>query len=394
MLKSQELLIRMSELRQRANDPATSEADALAARADLTNAEAEYRAALTAEAKELEGLPVSRGALDTLTAEQRELVNGVDARRIMAAAVMGHATQGREAELQQEMRVEGNVIPWAVLEARAVATGLTAGGVDSAPAGFINRAFAGSIMDFAGVMVAQVAAGTRSYPYLGTGIGTPGRQTDSTNVAESTGAFTANELTPRSMFRGSLRINRGDLIAFPGADVAMTNELRLATMDGMMKDIIDRTSAGLMAFGADPTRAAQTTAAQYLSEAYAAIDGIHANSLADVRMLLHKATVAHMGATVIATGADRNVYEYLTAQGATIRATPHAPTQTNTEDGVIIAAAQSPNTVAALFGGGLFVVNDTTNVGTTGDVVIGGQLHGDFAIARSDAYTRKRYRDS
>ena len=242
MTKSLEIQQKIAELNRELYEPDKT-ADRMAAiNTEIDSLTADLARARASEERQAAGDFEGHNSNFQLSPEHRELVAGVDTRRIMAAVIQGHATGGREAEMQQEFRVEGNVIPWAVLEHRAVATGLTSGGVDSAPAGFINRAFAGSIMEYAGVMRGPGTLLAREvFPTWALALAHPHGRPDSTAVAESTGAFTANELTARSMFRGSLRINRGDLIAFPGADTAMTEELRLATLDGMANDIISRT---------------------------------------------------------------------------------------------------------------------------------------------------------
>ena len=117
MLHSQKIQLRMSETREAAN-AATDTAEHDKHRAALVTMETEYRTALEAEDKERQGANLD----DALTAEVLDLAKRARATAIVSAIASHRLTDGAEAELQAALRVGGDTVPWALLEARAAAT--------------------------------------------------------------------------------------------------------------------------------------------------------------------------------------------------------------------------------------------------------------------------------
>ena len=79
------------------------------------------------------------------------------------------------------------------MERRDVTPGIEAGVTEAET---LQPVFASGTAAFLGVAMPTVPVGVRSYPVLTTRPTVAGPHTDSTTAAETTGAFTANELSP------------------------------------------------------------------------------------------------------------------------------------------------------------------------------------------------------
>lgn len=399
MLKSQRLEIERGELQNRLNtdrymEIRTSDSDSgtrmqerkemLAKLATLNN---DVAKALEGESRETDGASFDSGE----TAEIRGLVQRASAAGIISAVALHRVSDGAEGELQRALGVGGDVVPWQLMEKRAAAT-FTANTGEATLGRFTGKAFADSIAEYVGCMVVQVPSGEADYPILGTGASVE-YQTDSTSVTETTAAFVVEKLTPRNRYQASFAVREQDLIAFAGAGEAVTEELRAATRDRLDQDLMTKTDEGLFTTktGADPTiKGSANNYAEYLAAMFSAVDAIHAGDVSQTRLVVDKETYGHMGSTT-ATGTGVSAAEKI-REIAQVRVTPHGRVQGTGRNAVVAKMGKIPNSVMALFGGGVRILEDPYTRAAEGERRFHGVLYGDLTVLRTAAYDRHRFR--
>ena len=240
MLKSQTLAIELSETRQRVNellDNGRSGNRGLRAELDtkserLRTIEPEIRAALTAEG-------VHEFETDSPEArELRHLADRANLGSIFDAALEHRQTDGAEQELQTHYGLSSNQVPLVLLETRAVTPAPSDVGQNQAT--IIPGVFPQSCAGFMGVDMPTVGVGEAVYPVLTTNatVGTPAENADQ---AETTGAFSADVLSP-SRLQASFFYSREDRARFAGMDASLRQNLNDALSDGLDKQIIAGTN--------------------------------------------------------------------------------------------------------------------------------------------------------
>ena len=209
---SQRLQLEMSEKRQAINEllgKAERTAEDTVKLGELTTrmqaAEVEYRAAVVSEEAEEAEIrrqfdPSEDRALDTLAAR-------ANCGRIFEAALEKRATDGAEKEIQDHYRIGSHQVPLRMIESRAVTPAPSDTGASQAQ--IVMPVFAGGDAAFLGVDMPRVASGDAVYPVLTSRPTVGGPHTDSTSVAETTGAFEASTLAP-SRIQASFFYRRTD----------------------------------------------------------------------------------------------------------------------------------------------------------------------------------------
>ena len=384
----------MSEIREQANDPKTDDASRSKLLEELKAKEVLFRAAIESEAR----LTGSADFDTTESREFRELVGKANAAQVVAAVANRTLIEGATAELQREAGVGADVVPWALIEKRAAAT-FTDNTGQATIGAFIGKAYADSIAAFVGTQVVQVPVGQSDWPILSTGAAAE-HQTDSTAVGETTGAFTVEKLTPRNRYQASFAVREQDLIVFSEAGAALSADLRAATMDALDMDLLQRAGEGIdtSKTGTAPQApSAASTALAMIGYVYAGVDGILASDASQVRMVVGggvNGSYQYMGGLPAGTG-DSNVAEKIAQVSGGIRVSPHIAAYTgNHQDGFVVKMGAAPNAAMALFGGGVRILEDPYTRAAQGERRFYGQLYGDFAVLRVDAYDRFAIRTS
>lgn len=121
---------------------------------ELTEMEARFH---DLQEKQIKAEAAEHGELDNasfpdLSPEARALVERADIGAILSCVADHRMTEGPERELQSELRVAGDVVPWALIEKRAAAT-FTANTGQAGVGGYVGQAFADSIAAFVGCQV-------------------------------------------------------------------------------------------------------------------------------------------------------------------------------------------------------------------------------------------------
>ena len=140
----------------------------------------------------------------------------------------------------------------------------------------------------------------------------------------------------------------------------------------------------------DPGAASNNYAEYLASDLWSAVDGIHAGDVSQTRLVVDKASYAHMGSTT-ATGTGVSAAEKI-REIAQVRVTPHASASGNYHDAIVAKMGKTPNAVMALFGGGVRILEDPYTRAAEGERRFHGVLYGDLTVLRAEAYDRHRFR--
>ena len=240
MKKSIELTIRASEIRSEINGLEPGDAT-LDKRRDLlgnlNTVEAEWRTAVTEEAKADEAAPDARG----LTAEERELrqlETKAELRQAFRAVMNGDSLTGAEKELQEHRGLSGHNIPWDLIGPRAAPrTEDRADAVSTAPADshlqqhpILARVFSRSATATLGVAMPMVGTGEQNYPVVTTSDKAVILAKDAAEGDTADAGITAHTIEPKRLQRSYL-FRREDQAVLGGLEEALRADLSMAVSD-------------------------------------------------------------------------------------------------------------------------------------------------------------------
>ena len=257
--------------------------------------------------------------VETTTGEGREfraLITGANVGEVFDAAI-NHATiDGATAELQAHYGLQPNQVPmallirsWDELEKRAVTPAPADVGTNQAS--ILPWVFPDSAAVFLGINLPTVGVGEQVYPVLTSEI-TVGTPAENAEQAETTGAFSADVLSP-SRIQASYLYSREDRARFAGMDSALRENLSMGLSDGLDNQILTGVE-GLFTGTklANHNASAVTTYDNYVTDfAFGRVDGRYASSAAGVRVLMGAASYAHAGTTYRNASVDRTALDRL-----------------------------------------------------------------------------------
>ena len=265
MTESQRLTVRASEIRQRLNEIAGLEGDALTdeIRAEGDGLNIEYRAVETKLRASVvaEDRPPTEHRDDTMDAETRAFVqvrNRTRLGRWFSSFLDQTPLNGAEAELNEHrgLSVQGNVLPWDALLPAAGAGGVEvrADVVSPAPATgnpvnqqqIIQRVFARAGVRRLGVMMPVVPVGTASYPVISAGQDPAFVAKDALKEAAE-GTITPNLLGPKRL-QARVQVRIEDLMTTLGLEDAWREDLTLSLMDKLDAQLLGAGNAEVRGF--------------------------------------------------------------------------------------------------------------------------------------------------
>ena len=384
MMKSQEIQMRMSEIREKSNglphtDASLPEAEKL--RAELVAMESKYREALESEAKRTEG------AFTDGDAEHRERTNitgRADLGVLVGALVSRRAlvVGSAEAEAQAAWGLPGDSIPLAMLtEYRTAAAPADGGGAQ----GFVGYRFPASVGEFANVQRPRVAPGTAVYPSI-TSASVANRPAEADESADSDPTLRGELLTPKRV-QASTKISVEDRARFGGMAQAIAQHLASAVAAGFDQQALlgDEgffdTSSGPLTAQTDPGSA--STWANYADMLGESVDGRFASTPAEVGLLVGQATYADGAVLYRTTQSDENVMAMIARVGR-LRVSAAMPAKSGNIQGVLAIRGTGPAAVQPLWDG-LTIENvfDRSAHGEISFTVVG---LADFSVTLPDAY--------
>ena len=270
MTKTQKIQLAMSETREKVNELADireGDADRLAQRKRLSDQlksqEVELRAAIEAE-----------GAAHTSpeTREWSELSGRFDLGEMFEGVMEHRASSGAIAEVQKERGLAANAIPTEMLmEKRAVTP--APGDVGQSQSQITGFVFPQSVTAFLGIPSAIVPVGDATFPVL-TSDPAAGVPAENAAQSETTGAFTADVLTPKRI-QASFFWSRENAARLASMGYALREALQGGLADKLDKEILQGTEGLLTGTKlANHTQASASTYANYVAELlYARVDG-------------------------------------------------------------------------------------------------------------------------
>lgn len=342
MTDRQKLELRLSETRSRLNvlrsqddltDADRAEMDGLvSAYPDL---ERQYRSALIEEDSFEASPPV-----DSETRERRALQSRARVHRYVASGIEGRAVDGAEGELNAALGIAAEGFPLRLLAPEVRATTDTDAG--STARRWLDRLFADTAAMHLGVTFDSVGAGVASYPVTTAGAGSAqrGRGQAAADAAWTVGV---SELKPtRNSVRAVFSIE--DAARLSGLEQALRRDLRMAltekvdrtifrgdsTANENVGDITGLQTAGITEFTL--TQANKVKPANTVAEFAALIDGKHAASMADLRIVTSVGTNTLWLSTIANSAAEnQTLAQFLAASGMSWMA--RGEIDTNTANG-------------------------------------------------------------
>ena len=329
MTPIQKIQMRMSETREKLNGMTLighDDTDTLAERGKLTSdlkaMEAELRAAIEAD-----------GAAST-SPESREWA-GLNSRfdlGEMFTNVMEHRmSTGPIAEVQAERGVSANAIPTELLMVEHRAVTPAPGDVGQNQAMIEGYVFPQSVAAFLSIPSVVVPVSDQTFPVL-TSDPAAGTPAENAPQAETTGAFSANVLTP-GRIQASFFWSREDAARMAGMGDALREALQSAMADKLDSEIMQGTNGLLTGtILANHARGgAASDYAQYVSDLlYSRVDGKYAYDLADIRVVMGAGTFGN-AATKLPTNGEQNALARIRNDSGGVRVSAHVPAVSGTD---------------------------------------------------------------
>ena len=345
--------------------------------------ETRYAAALAAEPeKTIEGLksPEAR--------ERAELESRCSVGRIFQHTAEQRALDGAEAELQSELKLPLNFIPLSLLRGEPETRAITPapGNVGSPQDPIIPAVFPMGAASFLGVEMPSVGHGEPVYPVL-TNNTAAADFDEAADVAETTGSFSADVLSPRRI-QASFEYSREDAARFAGMDSALRRNLSDALSSGMDKYILTKTNLGLLAFGTDPTAGTEEDFASYREAIFGQVDGRYAMTAMDVCLLVGGGTYTHMSGKYRGNNADDSILDSLMMKSGGVRVSAHVPAVSSTIQQAVAARGKQYRHAVAPVWEGIELIPDFVTKAKSGQIVITAVMLCNFKVLRADGFKR------
>ena len=355
MTPIQTIQVRMSETREKVNDLAGAEsADDISRRdtlsAELKAQEVELRTAIEADA---DTPPETREWAD---------VSGRFDLGEMFTNVMEHRdSAGAIGEVQKERGLGPNAIPTEMLmEKRAVTPAPADTGQSQAQiTGFV---FPQSVAAFLSIPSPIVPVGDATFPVL-TSDPAAGTPAENAAQAETTGAFSADVLTPKRI-QASFFWSREDASRFMGMGDALRDALQGGISDKLDKEIIQGTNGLLTGtILANNAQAAASTYADYVAKMlYARVDGKFAFDLADIRVVMGAEAFGN-AATKLPTAGEENALARIRNDSGGVRVSANVPAEATNKQNAIVRRGNRQDYVAPLWGAVTLIPDEITLAG-------------------------------
>ena len=393
MLKSLEKALRLSEIRESLNDlnavtdptaeQKTEEGDLLASQ---KKTESEYRSAI-AEEDDARTTPT---APDTEERERQALVERASLGAIFSAAVEHRAPAGAENELQQHLSLASNQVPIDLLRApvehRAITPAPTSVGTSEQP--ILMPIFADGDAAFLGVDQVTVPNGDAAFPVLTNRPTVGGPHADSTEVAETTGAFTAELVKPERL-QCSFTYRRVDIARFPAMGEALRAALNEALSESLDVQVVSGDNGLLGGTNLDAhAQAAVDTFATYVSKfGFARVDGRYASTAKSVKVLMGSAGYAHAGSVYRGDQSQESAIDRLMTIGGGVRVSPHVKAVASTKQQTIVRLGARRDMAAAIWSG-ITIIPDEVTRAKQGEIVITAVMLAAVKVLRADGFYR------
>lgn len=389
MRESVKIALRVSEVRERLNEIAGLSGD------DLTEEVRSEQEALTSEFAELEQRGRAAIVADeaerverATNAEFRQLVEQGDVGEIFDACIERRETAGATRELQTELGLSGHQVPLALLTEERAVTPAPAN-VHNEQHPIIPAVFPDAVAAFLHIDTPTVGVGEQVFPVLTTSAAVRD-PAESGSAAETTGAFSADVLTPRRL-QASFFYTREDRARFRGMGEALRENLSMALADALDKEIVNGDDGLLNGSNlSSHNTSTESNFASYLKDfAYGRVDGKYASSVRDLRIVVGPPTYAHMGETYRNNSVDRNALERLMEVTGGVRVSAHVPAVSSNRQNGVIRRGSRRDAVAPIWEGVTLIPDEITKA-ATGEIVITAVMLFAMEILRGDGFYKRQ----
>ena len=349
----------------------------------LKTTEVEYRQALTDE-----GDADTTPTPDAETRERLQLVSRASLGAIFARAVEHRSTEGAESELQAALDLAPNQVPIDLLRApvedRAITPAPTH--VGASEQAILMPIFADGDAAFLSVDQVTVPNGDAVFPVLTNRPTVSGPHADSTEVAETTGAFSAELVKPERL-QAAFTYRRVDVARFSAMGEALRAALNEALSESLDVQIVSGTDGLLGATNLDAHAAAAVdTFATYVSKfGFARVDGRYAPTAKSVKVLMGSAGYAHAGSVYRGDQSQESAIDRLMTITGGIRVSPHIAAVSSTKQQTIVRLGARRDAVAGLWQGITLIPDEVTRA-KHGEIVITAVLLAAVKILRAGGF--------
>ena len=341
-MKSITAALKLSEIREKLNDlnavtdptdaQKTEERDLLASQ---KTTETEYRESLQSE----DDARTTPTAADAETCERLQLVSRASLGAIFARAVEHRATEGAESELQAALDLAPNQVPIDLLRApveeRAITPAPTH--VGASEQAVLMPIFADGDAAFLSVDQVTVPNGDAVFQVLTNRPTVGGPHADSTEVTETTGAFSAELVKPERL-QAAFTYRRVDVARFSvmGESLrAALNEVLSAALDVQIVSGADGLLGGTNL--TNHAQAAVDTFGTYVSKfGFARVDGRYAPTAKSIKVLMGSGGYAHVGSVYRGDQSQESAIDRLMTITSGVRVSAHVPAVASTKQQTIV----------------------------------------------------------
>ena len=362
MTPIQTIQIRMSETREKVNDLASAEsADDISQRdklcAELKAGEVELRAAIEADAN-----------TSPETREWADVSGRFDLGEMFTNVMEHRASAGAISEVQAERGLAANAIPTEMLMVEHRAVTPAPGDVGQSQSQIVGFVFPQSVAAFLGIPSSIVPVGDATFPVL-TSDPAAGVPAENAAQAETTGAFTADVLTP-GRIQASFFWSREDAARMSGMGDALREALQGGISDKLDSEILQGTN-GLLT-GTNLPNHAQASAssyADYVAELlYARVDGRYAFDLADIRVVMGSDTFGN-AATKLPSAGEENALARIRNDSGGVRVSANVPAANNSKQNAVVRLGLRADMVAPVWGAVTLIPDEITKA-ANGQIVL------------------------
>ena len=402
MTTTQKIALRLSEVRTRLNEVSGLEGDDFTQEIrsesekltkEYGDLERRHRAAIIAE-----GEPVETRNADTGEgAELRQLISKANISGIFDAALSGAQATGAEAELQKELKLDGNSVPLALLrrhddgDVEHRTTGVTpvpaAGSIGASQSEIIPAVFPEGAVAFLGIPQPTVPVGERVYTVLSTSAA-PGTPAKGAEQGHSAAAFTAAVLSP-SRVQASLFFAREDRARLAGLDESLRSNLSESLGDELDQQVLTGTNGLLTGTVlANNAASAADTFATYRSRfAFGLVDGKYAMTTGDLRLLVGSATYSHAASVYRGNSSDLDALASLMTATGGVRVSANMTAVSGDKQNVVIRRGGRQDAVVAIWEG-VSLITDEVSQSKAGEIIVTAVMLYAFKVLRADGFSK------
>ena len=358
MTKVQKIQIRMSETREKINDlTAAKSAEDISLRdtlvAEHKGQEAELRAAIGAEGS---------ASTSPETREWADVSGRFDLGEMFTNVMEHRASDGPIAEVQKERGLGANAIPTEMLMVEHRAVTPAPGDVGQNQSMITGYVFPQSVASFLSIPSEIVPVGDSTHPVL-TSDPAAGTPAENASQSETTGAFTADVLTP-GRIQASFFWSREDAARMAGMGDALREALQGGIADKLDSEILVGTNGLLTGTNLDNhTRATASDYAHYVAELlYGRVDGKYAFDLADIRVVMGAETFGNAAAK-LPTNGEENALARIRNDSSGVRVSAHVPVAVSSKQNAVVRRGTRRDMVAPVWGQVTLIPDEITLAG-------------------------------